>query len=67
VLSRGDSIPAPAGRADDFSWPRPGSAADATPDVASQPVVLTPVPPGKKGAAATDAKKASDGKKDAKK
>jgi uncharacterized protein len=67
VLSRGDSIPAPAGRADDFSWPRPGSAADATPDVAPQPVVLTPVPPGKKGAAATDAKKASDGKKDAKK
>ncbi|HEY1980674.1 MAG TPA: GDSL-type esterase/lipase family protein, partial [Xanthobacteraceae bacterium] len=67
VLSRGDSIAAPAGRADDFSWPRPGSAADATPDVAPQPVVVTPAPTGKKGAAAADAKKASDGKKDAKK
>jgi hypothetical protein len=34
VLSRGDAIMAPRGRADDFSWPRAdasaGSATDAT-------------------------------------
>jgi uncharacterized protein len=67
VLSRGNPIAAPAGRADDFSWPRPGTAADATPDVAPQPVALTPAPPGKKGASAADVKKASDAKKDVKK
>jgi hypothetical protein len=67
VLDHGDPLAPPPGRADDFSWPRPGSAADATPDVAPQPVALTPAPPGKKGASAADVKKASDAKKDAKK
>jgi hypothetical protein len=64
VLSRGDSIAAPAGRADDFSWPRPANDANVT------PVAVTPEPspltPGKKGAAGSDGKKPADAKKDAK-
>ncbi len=67
VLSRGDPIPAPAGRADDFSWPRPGADANAAPDVPPQPVSLTPGTPAKKGASAgDDSKKSADAKKDAK-
>jgi hypothetical protein len=62
VLSRGDSIAAPAGRADDFSWPRPGNDANAAPDIPPQPVALTPAAPGKK---ASD-KKSADVKADAK-
>src|SRR5262252_5053952 len=31
VLNRGETLAAPAGRADDFSWPRPGSDASARP------------------------------------
>ena len=58
VLSRGDSIAAPAGRADDFSWPRPANDANVT------PVAVTPEPspltPGKKGAAGSDGKKPAD-------
>ena len=50
VFSRGDPIPAPAGRADDFSWPRPGADANAAPDVPPQPVSLAPATPAKKGA-----------------
>ena len=49
VLSRGDAIAAPAGRADDFSWPRPGMRRTPTPDVAPQPVALTPARAGEKG------------------
>jgi hypothetical protein len=67
VLSRGDAIPAPAGRADDFSWPRPGADANAAPDVPPQPVSLGPAAPVKKGAlAGDDNKKSADAKKDAK-
>jgi hypothetical protein len=62
VLSRGDAIAAPAGRADDFSWPRPGNDANAAPDIPPQPVALTPASPGKK---ASD-KKSTDVKADAK-
>jgi lysophospholipase L1-like esterase len=62
VLSRGDPIVPPAGRADDFSWPRPVNDANVT------PVAVTPEPsplaPGKKGAAAGN--KPADVKKDAK-
>jgi len=47
VLSRGDPLPAPVGRADDFSWPRPGPAANAAPEIAPQPAALTPGPTGK--------------------
>jgi len=46
VLSRGDPVAAPNGRADEFSWPRP--SASAAPDVAPKPASLTPVPPSKK-------------------
>ena len=69
VLSRGDPIAAPAGRADDFSWPRPADDASAAPDtVTPEPAALTPAVPGKKGAAkADDGKKPADAKKDANK
>ena len=64
VLDRGAPIAAVAGRADDFSWPRPQPPAD----VAPQPVSLSPAAPAKKGAAThDDAKKPADAKKDAKK
>jgi len=65
VLDRGAPIAAVAGRADDFSWPRPApSAADAAP----QPVSLSPAEPAKKGAAAhEEAKKPAEAKKDANK
>ncbi len=64
VLDRGAPIAAVAGRADDFSWPRPQAPADFAP----QPVSLSPAAPAKKGAAAhDDAKKPADAKKDAKK
>jgi hypothetical protein len=62
VLTRGDTLPAASGRADDFSWPRPGSSATAaTPDVPPEPAALSPAGPAKKG----DAKKpASDSAND---
>jgi uncharacterized protein len=64
VLDRGAPSAAVAGRADDFSWPRPQAPADLAP----QPVSLSPAVPAKKGAAAhDDAKKPADAKKDAKK
>jgi len=68
VLSRGDALAAPAGRADDFSWPRPGNDASATPEVAApQPAVLTPATPAKKSPTGRDeAKKPADAKSDAK-
>jgi hypothetical protein len=61
VLSRGDPLAAPAGRADDFSWPRPGPAASAAPEIAAQPALLTPPP-----AAKSDKKPSDSGGKDAK-
>jgi uncharacterized protein len=64
VLDRGAPVAAVAGRADDFSWPRPQPPVD----VASQPVLLSPAEPTKKGVVAHgDAKKPADAKKDAKK
>jgi hypothetical protein len=48
VLTRGDPLPAAPGRADDFSWPRPGAGATAAPEIAPQPAALTPAPPAKK-------------------
>jgi hypothetical protein len=42
VLTKGEPIPAPSGRADDFSWPR--GNAGAVPAVAtSEPTVATPI------------------------
>jgi uncharacterized protein len=63
VLSRGDPLLAPAGRADDFSWPRPVPAASAAPDIAPQPAALTLTPPKKSG---DSQKPAADASKDAK-
>jgi len=64
VLSRGDPIPPAAGRADDFSWPRPAN------DMSVMPVAVAPEPlplaPGKKGPTGIDGKKPADTKKDAK-
>jgi hypothetical protein len=59
VLSRGETLAAPAGRADDFSWPRPGVGASTEPDIAPQPAALSPASPPKK---ATEAKQSADGK-----
>jgi len=59
VLSRGDALEAHAGRADDFSWPRPGAGASIAPDIASQPIALSPASQPKKG---DEAKQSADGK-----
>jgi uncharacterized protein len=63
VLTHGDPIPAPSGRADDFSWPRPGSNANA--EAAPEPAAVTPSAPPPKGAPANP-KKSDDAKPDAK-
>ena len=42
VLSRGETLAAPAGRADDFSWPRPGGDASTRPEDSPKPVVAAP-------------------------
>jgi hypothetical protein len=72
VLSHGEAIAAPHGRADDFSWPRPDAGAAA--DLTAAPV--TPAPPGPAGkgaagktetksdAAKTEAKKSSEAQND---
>jgi uncharacterized protein len=65
VLSHGEALPAQAGRADDFSWPRPDTDVSATPEGSPQPVALAPSTPGKKDTAA-NTKKSTDAKKDAK-
>jgi uncharacterized protein len=62
VLSRGDAIAAPSGRADDFTWPRPGAdakAATADTGPLPGPEQAAPVPGPKKGA---DTKKQPDAK-----
>ena len=67
VLSRGESLTAPAGRADDFSWPRPGSDASATLKVSPEPVAVAPDTPEKPGIAAKpDGENQADAKKGAK-
>jgi uncharacterized protein len=63
VLSRGETLAAPAGRADDFSWPRAGSDANATPEVSPEPVAAVLDTPEKLG---TAAKNQTDANKDAK-
>jgi uncharacterized protein len=42
ILSRGETLAAPAGRADNFSWPRPGSDASARPEVSREPIAAAP-------------------------
>jgi hypothetical protein len=67
VLSRGETLATPAGRADDFSWPRPGTDASAKPEVSPKPIAATADTPEKLGAAAEgDGKNQVDAKKNAK-
>jgi hypothetical protein len=47
VLDRGQSLAAPAGRADDFSWPRSGNDVGAKPELSPEPVAVTPDTPEK--------------------
>jgi len=65
VLTHGDPIPAPSGRADDFSWPRHGSDANAAVEAAPEPAAATPPAPPAKGAPANP-KKSDDAKPDTK-
>jgi hypothetical protein len=44
VLSRGDAIAAPTGRADDFAWPRRGDAPPASVDTGPLPAPVQPPP-----------------------
>ena len=67
VLSRGETLAAPAGRADNFPWPRPGSDASARPEVSPEPVAAAPGTPEKQDTAAKgDGKNQADAKRDAK-
>jgi hypothetical protein len=67
VLSRGETLKAPAGRADDFSWPRPGSDATVGPEISPKPVALTPDTQEKQDTATkNNGKNQADAKKDAK-
>jgi hypothetical protein len=54
VFRRGEVLAIPAGRADDFSWPRGGSDASATPEVSPEPVALAPGTAGKTGVKVQD-------------
>ncbi len=56
VLSRGETLTAPIGRADDFSWPRAGSDASATPEVSFEPAAAVPDTPKNQTDANKDAK-----------
>jgi uncharacterized protein len=64
VLNRGVALVPPAGRADNFSWPRPGPDANATSELLPQPVALTSDAP-TKDAVKDDGRKRVDAKKDA--
>jgi len=65
VLTRGDAVAAPSGRADDFAWPRRGDAPPVTLDTGPLPAPVQPPPspnaPVPRKASAADAK-ATDGK-----
>jgi hypothetical protein len=66
-LSRGEALPTPAGRADDFSWPRSDTDVNSTPEAPPQPVAAAPSTSGKNDAAAKDdTKKMTDAEKHAK-
>jgi uncharacterized protein len=67
VLSRGETLKAPAGRADDFSWPRPGSDGSVRPEISPEPVAMAPDTQEKQDTAAkNNGKNQADAKKDAK-
>src|SRR5262249_38963029 len=67
VLSRGETSKAPAGRADDFSWPRPGSDGSVGPEISPEPVAMAPDAQEKQDTATkNNGKNQADAKKDAK-
>src|SRR5262249_3957933 len=67
VLSRGETSKAPAGRADDFSWPRPGSDGSVGPGISPEPVAMAPDAQEKQDTATkNNGKNQADAKKDAK-
>ena len=67
VLSRGETLKAPAGRADDFLWPRSVSDPSTKPEVSPEPVAASSGTPEKQDTAAKgDGKDQADAKKDAK-
>jgi hypothetical protein len=67
VLSRGESLAAPAGRADDFSWPRSVSDPSTKPEVSPEPVAAASGTPEKQDTATkNNGKNQADAKKDAK-
>jgi len=66
VLSRGETSAAPVGRADDFSWPRPGGDESARPEDSPKPVVAAPDAEMQGTAVKVDDKNQADAKKDAK-
>jgi hypothetical protein len=62
VLTHGDPIAAPSGRADDFSWPRPGGNAAA--EAAPEPAAAAPsAPPARGTPGRNDPKKTDETKK----
>src|SRR5215467_6515079 len=67
VLSRGETLAAPAGRADDFSWPRSLSDPSTKREGLPEPVAAASGTPEKQDTAAKgDGKDQADAKKDAK-
>jgi uncharacterized protein len=67
VLRHGETLKAPAGRADDFSWPRPGSDGSVGPEILPEPVAVAPDTPEKQDTATkNNDKNQADAKKDAK-
>jgi uncharacterized protein len=64
VLGRGEALAAPAGRADDFPWPRHGSDASARSEASPAPAAAAPEEQGT--VAKGDGKNQANGKKDAK-
>ena len=66
ILSRGETLKAPAGRADDFSWPRPGSDGSVGPEISPEPVAVAPDTREKQDTATkNNGKNQADAKKDA--
>jgi uncharacterized protein len=61
VLSRGDAVVAPPGRADNFSWPKPDAKTDGATDAAPVPAA-SPSPPAKGAAGKNNATKVEPNK-----
>jgi hypothetical protein len=66
VLSRGETLAAPTGRADDFSWPRQRSDGSVGPEISPEPVAVTDTQEKQDTVAKSNGKDRADAKKDAK-